>query len=240
MPNQSHGNGRNVALPDENRPTWRPQDENGQRNRRAMYDEDDDERYLRGRGGHWEDREQREWDTTRHGHHGYPGAFEDRYRERGYQPERLGRGEANFGTGGMHGSGYSQGGQSAGYQTADMMRGVGALQHRMQNEYGSQGYQGYQGGHRGKGPANYQRSDERIREMVCEALTDDDRVDATHIEVQVKNGEVTLTGSVDDRQQKRFAEDCVEQVAGIKDVQNQLRCTRTDQKKQEDRTRHRT
>ncbi|HEY5948346.1 MAG TPA: hypothetical protein VIV40_22775, partial [Kofleriaceae bacterium] len=44
-------NGRNVAVPDENRPSWRPQDEAGQRNRRSMSDDDDrymsrDDRYM--------------------------------------------------------------------------------------------------------------------------------------------------------------------------------------------------
>lgn len=78
-------------------------------------------------------------------------------------------------------------------------------------------------GHRGKGPAGYTRSDERIRENVCEALADDDRVDASNIEVTVKNGEVTLTGTVDDRQSKRIAEECIENLSGVKDVQNQLR-----------------
>jgi hypothetical protein len=79
------------------------------------------------------------------------------------------------------------------------------------------------GGHRGKGPAGYTRSDDRIRESACEALTDDDHVDATDIEVVVHDGEVTLTGSVDDRETKRRAEDCVLQVTGVRDVQNQLR-----------------
>jgi BON domain-containing protein len=77
--------------------------------------------------------------------------------------------------------------------------------------------------YRGKGPAGYTRSDERIRELVCEALTDDPDVDATHIEVTVKDGEVTLAGTVEDRRQKRMAEDCVEQVSGVKDVHNQIR-----------------
>jgi hypothetical protein len=79
------------------------------------------------------------------------------------------------------------------------------------------------GPHRGKGPAGYQRSDERIRELVCEALTDDGEIDATRIEVSVKGGEVTLTGAIEDRRMKRLAEDCVEAVPGVKDVHNQLR-----------------
>ncbi|MEO8846948.1 MAG: BON domain-containing protein, partial [Kofleriaceae bacterium] len=39
-------------------------------------------------------------------------------------------------------------------------------------------------------------------------------VDATHIIVDVKNGEVTLTGTVEDRRTKRLAEDAVETVTG--------------------------
>ncbi len=79
------------------------------------------------------------------------------------------------------------------------------------------------GPHRGKGPAGYQRSDERIRELVCESLTDDDEIDASHIEVGVSNGEVTLSGTIDDRRTKRAAEDCAYSVSGVRDVQNRLR-----------------
>jgi osmotically-inducible protein OsmY len=79
------------------------------------------------------------------------------------------------------------------------------------------------GPHAGKGPVGFQRSDERIRELVCEALTDDGEVDASGIEVSVKGGEVTLTGAIEDRRMKRLAEDCVEAVPGVKDVHNQLR-----------------
>jgi hypothetical protein len=59
----------------------------------------------------------------------------------------------------------------------------------------------------GRGPRNYQRTDERIHEDVCERLTDDPQVDAFDIEVRVKDGEVTLVGNVNSRQQKRRAED---------------------------------
>ena len=82
---------------------------------------------------------------------------------------------------------------------------------------------GFGGGHRGKGPSGFARSDERIKEMVCEVLTDHDDIDATHIDITVKNGEVVLAGTVEDRHQKRLAEDIVEQCAGVKDVQNQIR-----------------
>ena len=79
------------------------------------------------------------------------------------------------------------------------------------------------GGFAGKGPKGYQRSDERLREEINDRLTQDDRLDASEIEVQVRNGEVTLTGTVPDRQMKRYAEDCADDVPGVRDVMNQLR-----------------
>lgn len=78
----------------------------------------------------------------------------------------------------------------------------------------------------GKGPRNGARRDERIHEDVNEALTDDHAVDARDIEVEVQTGEVTLHGRVDDRQQKRRAEDVALQVPGVRDVHNRLRVER--------------
>jgi len=77
--------------------------------------------------------------------------------------------------------------------------------------------------HRGRGPRNYQRSDDRIREDVSERLGDDVRVDASEIEVTVQNREVTLAGTVQDRNEKRWAEDIAESVSGVTHVQNNLR-----------------
>ena len=77
--------------------------------------------------------------------------------------------------------------------------------------------------YRGRGPKGYQRSDERIHEDLCERLYDDDGIDASGVEVTVSGGTVTLNGSVDDRWQKRRAEDLAEQVSGVHDVQNNLR-----------------
>ncbi len=77
--------------------------------------------------------------------------------------------------------------------------------------------------HRGRGPKNYSRSDDRIREDVSDRLTDDPLVDASDIDVNVSNQEVTLSGTVHTRQQRRLAEDCAEFVSGVKHVQNNLR-----------------
>ena len=48
-------------------------------------------------------------------------------------------------------------------------------------------------------------------------------VDASEIEVEVANCEVTLRGMVDNRDQKRWAERLAESVRGVTDVHNQLR-----------------
>jgi hypothetical protein len=42
--------------------------------------------------------------------------------------------------------------------------------------------------YRGRGPKNYTRSDERIREDLNERLTDSDEIDASNITVEVSNG----------------------------------------------------
>jgi osmotically-inducible protein OsmY len=77
--------------------------------------------------------------------------------------------------------------------------------------------------YRGKGPKNYSRSDDRIKEDINDRLSDDPFVDASDIDVTVTNGEVTLTGSVDHRSTKRRAEDLAEAVSGVKNVENRLR-----------------
>jgi hypothetical protein len=82
---------------------------------------------------------------------------------------------------------------------------------------------GYPGGHRGSGPQGYVRSDERIREDVCERLTLHDAIDASNIEVGVTEGMVTLGGDVPERYMKHLAEDAVVDTVGVKDVENALR-----------------
>src|SRR5579885_3062909 len=79
------------------------------------------------------------------------------------------------------------------------------------------------GRYAGRGPKNYVRSDERIWEDVNERLTEHPQIDASDMEVQVKDGEVTLTGMVEDRRSKHLAADIAESVAGVREVYNQLR-----------------
>lgn len=82
------------------------------------------------------------------------------------------------------------------------------------------------GDHRGKGPKGYRRSEERIREDAYDRLTEDDYVDATDIRVQLEDDEVVLSGTVHSREEKRRAEDLVERVSGVRNVQNRLKVER--------------
>ena len=78
-------------------------------------------------------------------------------------------------------------------------------------------------GHRGLGPKGYRRSDERISDEVHEHLTEDPWLDASNIQVEVKAGEVTLSGTVENREAKHRAERLIEDLAGVTHVQNNLR-----------------
>ena len=136
--------------------------------------------------------------------------------------------EQYFGTGSHYGGGFG---------TAPGSRASGA---------GSQGATGYaregawsdesdwnpeqeslQGdSYRGRGPKGYTRSDERLRETICERLTDDPRIDASEIEIDVQEQKVTLRGSVGDRHTNYAVEELVES-AGARDIENQLRVSRS-------------
>ncbi len=78
----------------------------------------------------------------------------------------------------------------------------------------------------GVGPQGYQRSDEDIRDTVCERLAQNGRLDASNMHVDVNNGEVTLKGTVDSRNSKRLAEDIADSVYGVTDVHNDLRISK--------------
>ncbi|SCY50140.1 BON domain-containing protein [Microvirga guangxiensis] len=109
--------------------------------------------------------------------------------------------------------------------------GLGALGDRDPNDpdlrdergMGRGGERGMSGPHRGRGPKGYTRTDERIHEDVCERLTEDRFIDASNVEVTVKDGEVTLSGTVASRGLKHRAEDLAELASGVRHVQNNLR-----------------
>lgn len=84
------------------------------------------------------------------------------------------------------------------------------------------------GEHRGKGPRGYKRSEDRIREDVCDRLTFDDRVDASDIDVKVQGTEVVLSGTVHSREEKRRAEDLAEAIPGVQNVENRIHISNRD------------
>lgn len=103
---------------------------------------------------------------------------------------------------------------------------------RRRMRWRAEGAQDYPGGdldeqlaasHRGKGPKGFRPSDERLRERMCERLTDDPFIDATDIEVSVANGEVTLSGSVETRRMKYAVEDLIADFSGVNAIYNSIR-----------------
>jgi len=82
---------------------------------------------------------------------------------------------------------------------------------------------------RNRGPRNWQRSDERIREDVCERLSTLDDVDVSDVSVAVQQGRVTLTGTVGHRSDKHLIEDVADDSAGVRDIDNQIRVRRDDE-----------
>ena len=148
------------------------------------------------------------------------------------RPSDFGSGQG-FGTQGYGSQGY--GSQSYGSQGYGG-QGYGSETSRdwSSQDYGAEfggsqrGYAGemQRGQYFGRGPKNYRRTDERIEEDVNETLTRHGAIDASDIEVKVKDGEVTLSGHVDSRRAKRLAEEIVEELSGVREVNNQIRVKR--------------
>jgi hypothetical protein len=92
----------------------------------------------------------------------------------------------------------------------------------------STGAAGRRSGYRGIGPRGYTRTDERIREDVCEGLCDSDDIDAADITVAVGSGTVRLSGTVPNRAMKHRAEDVAESCSGVRDIENSIRVAGVD------------
>lgn len=98
-------------------------------------------------------------------------------------------------------------------------------------ERGDERHLGYgragQSSHRGKGPKGYQRSDERLKEMIFERLMADASIDAEEVTIDVKDQAVTLTGTVADRAEKYHIEEIVDSCGGVAEINNQLKVRRS-------------
>jgi BON domain len=68
----------------------------------------------------------------------------------------------------------------------------------------------------------YQRTDEPIYEDLCDRLTVNSHIDASDIEVNVRDGEVTPRGHVPTRETRRLAEDVAFGIRGVRHVSNDL------------------
>jgi hypothetical protein len=182
----------------------------------------------------------------REGGYGQSGRSEGERYGQGWGQQGQQWGQGGYGQGGYGQGGYSQGGYGqsfgqgsygqGGYGQGGYSQGQGGYSRSgYGQDYGQSDYdrgftpRGYSytsfvvGRFTGRGPKGYKRSDERIREEVSEELTRHPEIDASEIEVQAQNGEVTLTGKVEDRHQKRLAEDIAERCSGVNDVHNQLK-----------------
>jgi osmotically-inducible protein OsmY len=69
-------------------------------------------------------------------------------------------------------------------------------------------------------------ADERIWEEVHDRLMGHPDLDATEVEINVEEAEVTLVGRVDSREAKWLAEEVTRAVQGVQDVHNRLRVAR--------------
>jgi hypothetical protein len=179
---------------------------------------------------------------------GYTGGSQGGYGG-GMQSGSYGGGGQSGGYGGGWQSGGYGGGQSGGYGGGSQYGGFGGGESGgwQSGGYGGGPFGGSQGGQRGsqfgggygsggggmgrgknggRGPKGYKRSDERIREDVNDRLMVHEDLDPGEVEVQVSDCVVTLTGTVQDRNDKFEIERIAESVLGVKDVVNQLRVQR--------------
>jgi osmotically-inducible protein OsmY len=89
----------------------------------------------------------------------------------------------------------------------------------------------------GRGPKGDRRTDERIREEICEQLSRPfgrfdaselaaERLDVGDVTVSVDGGKVTLEGTVAERRMKHYIEDLVDACPGVQDIDNRIRVRR--------------
>jgi len=172
---------------------------------------------------------------------------QDRYREAGRSGRSERYGPSSYGgqsSSGFAPSPYDEGDVSSWYGGDTGMGDPGSSRpgydrqgYERQGQRQSGGWQGQSqqsafgggsrsGQFRGHGPRGYQRSDDRIREDVCELLTHHGEIDAREMDVEVQGATVVLRGTADSGRTRRLAEELVEGIPGVRDVRNELRVNR--------------
>jgi osmotically-inducible protein OsmY len=118
-------------------------------------------------------------------------------------------------------------GRAAGY---DPEIGESAGQFRQGGQAGvgvpgaaDEGYTGQTGSGYGRTLGGVAEADAALRDSVVARLIEDPFLDATHIEVSVAGGEVSLDGTVTARGDKRRAEDLAKAVEGVTQVHDALK-----------------
>lgn len=153
-------------------------------------------------------------------------------RQSGYG-QSYGDRQGNYGQGQSQGQGWND--RQGSYGQGQQSQSWGG---RQDQGFGGQDRNmgmGEGGGQRtGRGPKGYKRSDERIREDICDRLAAHGEVDAGEVDVQVSEGEVTLTGTVTHKNDKRLIEQIAEFVQGVQEVHNQLRMQRSSSQRTSD------
>lgn len=140
-------------------------------------------------------------------------------RSQGYQ----GGGQGNYGGTPTHDDwGYVEASRDP-WRNRNWNQGSGTGMYGSDQNFRGSDYSGSQQSHRGRGPKGYTRSDERLKELICERLTDDPNIDASEVTIEVAGQSVKLTGTIDDRRAKYEIEEMVERIGGVKDIDNQLR-----------------
>lgn len=145
------------------------------------------------------------WSGSKTGYGGYDGEYG------GYGGYSHGGGQASYGTG------AGQAGQAGGFERGTDYGGIpGDYQSsQLQRRYGPPPTM----------PKGYTRSDERIREDVCEHLSRSG-LDVREVSVDVAAGHVTLQGTVHDRHAKHAIENCADECIGVQDIDNRIRVQR--------------
>jgi osmotically-inducible protein OsmY len=180
----------------------------------------------------------RRMDEREHGHYGdraygldYGGVWQSAgsVGERRWQGDRRASSYSNAASGRFREPYGASGSRSApGWLSGSGYTGAVGETSRAYGGQSGTGVARWRGEFTGRGPKGYRRSDARINEDVCDRLADAHDVDASEIEVKVENGDVSLSGTVWDRQQKRRAEELIENISGVREVNNQLRITRLE------------
>jgi osmotically-inducible protein OsmY len=165
---------------------------------------------------------------------------------------QYGYGSRQYGEGGYGRGQYGPSRYESRYREGQYGRGVYGEDQYGWNEYGGPRYVGslYRGERRGeepyrehewqrskeqpgllgrlyaRGPKGYTRSDERIKEDISERLWRAEYMDSSEVTIAVKDGAVTLSGTVPERWMRHEIENIADSCMGVQDIEDNIRVQR--------------